>query len=681
MAKKRRSPGAGSIEKLPSGKFRIRLTGSDGKKCSSETFLTYEEADQMRKNLLATLLQKNSYSRGGLTLRQWAIKWFGRRNNRSVKTDENNLSNHVLTSELADMTLAEISRKDIKDFLYDLQKKKALVPVKGGGMKPSERSLSESTQKLVAALLKKCFSDAVEEGLLKENVAKGIQVAKQSVAGQKWNYLKKEEIHKILSCEKIPQEFRLIYQFAIYTGMRKGELWPLRWDDVELDSTYPKISISRSKDAGTKGANRTIPLLRPALEALLTWKHACPSDEFVFPKADGEKRAGGYTPKWKKHKEFAGISRRIRFHDLRHTCATHLVMGTWGPAWGLYEVQNFLGHEDMSTTQIYAHLSPEHLHKKAQQTFENYESHMKPTPAVPSWLLPTMELRGIEPLTSRMQIWTSSQSSQTLPNQNGLHMDLEAQNQLKYLSFSLLYLAAANQPLPPSLLLGLASKSSTLFKTGHPAHFEINRIQSGGVFQNSSASDWQSMCLLYSKRKADRRKIMGRACFALTFPKCKLLCLTPTVCAKNTLHLNKWIRSLSESRMAIALLILRDCLGSQHQLSLEQQKSTEFPAVRLIPSKASTISLISVNKEPKKHLLAHYEASISTKSYNCGQKISVYVKLQKKLGSLIRQYHGYFTKSKKISKQKHELVIENNFFFDTIHQIGYLLFIPNGGNQ
>ena len=74
---------------------------------------------------------------------------------------------------------------------------------------------------------------------------------------------------------------------------------------------------------------------------------------------------GKVCPGWKVK---AGIARRVRFHDLRHTCASHLVMGTWGQAWSLSEVAAMLGHSRTTTTEIYAHLSPDHLFRKAAQT-------------------------------------------------------------------------------------------------------------------------------------------------------------------------------------------------------------------------------------------------------------------------------------------------------------------------
>jgi hypothetical protein len=64
----------------------------------------------------------------------------------------------------------------------------------------------------------------------------------------------------------------------------------------------------------------------------------------------------------------------VRFHDLRHTCASHLVSGTWGRRWSLEEVQRVLGHGSRSTTERYAHLAEDALDHAAAQTVIRPES-------------------------------------------------------------------------------------------------------------------------------------------------------------------------------------------------------------------------------------------------------------------------------------------------------------------
>lgn len=98
---------------------------------------------------------------------------------------------------------------------------------------------------------------------------------------------------------------------AIFSGLRLGEILGLRWSDVELGRDY--------------------------------------------------------TAKWPKVAQ-AVFARHVRFHDLRHTCASHLVMGSWGRPWRLEEVRQMLGHSSITATERYAHLAPEVLWGLASET-------------------------------------------------------------------------------------------------------------------------------------------------------------------------------------------------------------------------------------------------------------------------------------------------------------------------
>src|SRR4051794_12857192 len=90
--------------------------------------------------------------------------------------------------------------------------------------------------------------------------------------------------------------------------------------------------------------------------------HAFGSEGGYYRTADGaSKRSDGIAGR-------AALGRHVRFHDLRHTCAANLISGSWGRGWRLEEVREFLGHTEIKTTQLYAHLAPDALHATARVT-------------------------------------------------------------------------------------------------------------------------------------------------------------------------------------------------------------------------------------------------------------------------------------------------------------------------
>lgn len=86
----------------------------------------------------------------------------------------------------------------------------------------------------------------------------------------------------------------------------------------------------------------------------------------VWPSTDGGPHASGYDAglgRLRRSKRWPGL-RSFRFHDQRHTAASHLIQGTWAPVllerpMRLEEVQLWLGHASRVTTEVYAHLRPD----------------------------------------------------------------------------------------------------------------------------------------------------------------------------------------------------------------------------------------------------------------------------------------------------------------------------------
>ena len=206
--------------------------------------------------------------------------------------------------------------------------------------------------------IKNLFRKAVEWGFLRENPTQHVKWIK--IGKQMFRFLSGEEIEKLFeSCSQSSNpQFYGIALMALNTGMRKGEILRLRWSDLDLRRR--QIRVVCGEDGHTKNYDsRTIPI-NGTLENLLR-KHPRRLDSpYIFP---GE--SGGMFSKTNYHftraVKRAGIP-HTRFHDLRHTFASHLVMR----GIDLRTVQELLGHKDMRMTLKYAHLAPDHVRKAVE---------------------------------------------------------------------------------------------------------------------------------------------------------------------------------------------------------------------------------------------------------------------------------------------------------------------------
>ena len=157
---------------------------------------------------------------------------------------------------------------------------------------------------------------------------------------------------------------------ALGAGLRRGELLSLRWEDVALEGEEPAILVRYGAEArGTKGGKpRRVPLFGDALVALRTWRGVAESEgERVFPGARGRRKKDVPRGVLRAALAKAGIARRVRWHDLRHSCATALLEGERGRAWSTQEVQQLLGHSSVTMTERYVHAKGALLQRAARE--------------------------------------------------------------------------------------------------------------------------------------------------------------------------------------------------------------------------------------------------------------------------------------------------------------------------
>lgn len=181
-----------------------------------------------------------------------------------------------------------------------------------------------------------------------------------------FDFLEFEEAKAFLAAaSKVEPENYNFFETALKTGARLGELCALRWDDIDLDRKLVHIcrSVNRSgKVTATKNwRNRHVPLTDSLRQTLMASAMTAESD-LAFPD-----RHGRYNNRDKLKRRLwrvcdAAELRRVGFHDLRHTFASHLAM----KGVSMKTIQELLGHHSVSVTMKYAHLSPDHKHEAVQ---------------------------------------------------------------------------------------------------------------------------------------------------------------------------------------------------------------------------------------------------------------------------------------------------------------------------
>jgi integrase len=176
---------------------------------------------------------------------------------------------------------------------------------------------------------------------------------------EKIKILTSSEINSFLDAEE-DQKYRTFFLLAIFSGARQGELFGLKWTDIDWFNN--QIHIQRTFNEGawykpkSRASNRKIDLGPAMMSSLRKWKVACSINELdlVFPNEAGNPINHGNM--LRRHfypaLETAACS-KIRFHDLRHTYASLLIE----QGENIKYIQNQLGHASpMVTLSVYAHL-------------------------------------------------------------------------------------------------------------------------------------------------------------------------------------------------------------------------------------------------------------------------------------------------------------------------------------
>ncbi len=195
------------------------------------------------------------------------------------------------------------------------------------------------------------FLDQNEERALRSALeARQVQQRRERESYNRWLAQRKRNTLPSLG-DKFTDYLMPLVLLAINTGMRRGELFNLRWTDSDLNGRVVTIQ----GDGAKSGDTRHIPINGEAFATLVAWRNQTKNNELVFPSPVTGDRLDNIYTSWGKLMDNAKLI-NFRFHDLRHHFASSLVMR----GVDLNTVRELLGHADIAMTLRYAHLAPEH---------------------------------------------------------------------------------------------------------------------------------------------------------------------------------------------------------------------------------------------------------------------------------------------------------------------------------
>lgn len=211
--------------------------------------------------------------------------------------------------------------------------------------------------------------DMVRSGLSPETANKNYRHAKACIKqAMEWDYLKSFKFPSPLKEKKAPRFMTIeqlqklmgvindleFYDFCLlsaYTGLRSGEILRLKWSDIDS----PKGFIMVSAEQKNKTESR-IPINSHSRAVLDRCRERFGTKVFRF------NTLTWVSQKFRKYLVKAGLP-KFRFHDLRHTFASHLAMS----GEDIKTIQELMRHRSIVSTLVYANLSPEHLRKASEK--------------------------------------------------------------------------------------------------------------------------------------------------------------------------------------------------------------------------------------------------------------------------------------------------------------------------
>lgn len=358
----RRGNNEGSITQRPDGRWEARIT-LDGNKRKSfygktrqEVARTLAEALRDRDKGLPIVGERQ-------TVAQYATNWLQSVEPTIGPTTIPVYERHIrlrIIPSFGSLALAKLTPQHIQ-MLYTRE---------------LEKGLSPNVVRQIHAVLHHMLKDAFRLGLVQRNVTEMIDPPRKHDSEMK--IYTEEQARQFLEAAR-GHRLEALFILALTTGMREGELQALRWQDVSLELCFLQVRSSAKPIRGklvlaetkTKRSRRRIALTPLAAAALRRHRTRQLEErlalglshddlDLVFPNTVGRllDKSNLYRSAFMPIMKKAGLP-RIRFHDLRHTAATLLLLHKVNPK----VVSEMLGHTSVAfTLDRYGHVLPDMQH-------------------------------------------------------------------------------------------------------------------------------------------------------------------------------------------------------------------------------------------------------------------------------------------------------------------------------
>ncbi len=362
---KRRPSGDGMVRKRDDGRWEGRIVV--GHKTNGDSIFRYISAPT-QKALLKKLHSSIEQYRGAdlsenckIPLSDWLDRWLEEYAASTVRESTlrgyRQYIDNYIKPRLGDKQVCKITMADVQKLYRELQQ--------NGRIRENEdlgHALSPSTIRSTHGVLHQAMDAAVREHLTARNPTEGVTLPKMEAPPRQ--ILNREQLDKLMETIKQDAVWHDFFYTELTTGLRRGEICGLMW--VDFDTKKGTLSVRRTVhtaeggglttgETKTNQGRRTI-TLPPSTAELLRERKAVSCSQWIFPNSLRPELPTDPRSAYRRLKELlelAGLP-SIRFHDLRHTFATHaLASGVDAKT-----LSGILGHTKASfTLDTYTHVT------------------------------------------------------------------------------------------------------------------------------------------------------------------------------------------------------------------------------------------------------------------------------------------------------------------------------------